>query len=261
MIASLVSLGVSTDSMSLRPKEIGHSIVSVFQQAAFHVGDFFSRTISSVRELSRLREEYNELRDQISEFERVQDDLTALRAENKRLRDALGFAEEIPNETIAARIVARDPGNFFGGVTINRGRLHGVERNMPLVAAAEGMPGLVGRVVDVGLQTSIIMPVTDVQSYVAARLERSRYEGLVNGRGASSGRLVMHYVDKLAARQIATGDRVITSGMQSVFPAGIAIGSVSSIESTPYESSLQLELEPAVDFGRLEYVFIILEEQ
>ena len=260
VVVCLVSLGVSTDSLSLRPTEIGHSIVSVFQQAAFHVGDFFSRTVSSVRELSRLRTEYNALREQVSEYEQVQSDLEALQAENERLRAALDFSETLPRNTLAARVIARDPGNFFGGVTINRGRVHDLQRNMPIVASAGGGPGLVGRVVEVGTHTSIVMPITDVRSYVAARLERSRYEGLVNGRGTTSSLLVMQYVDKLAARQIATGDRVITSGMQSVFPEGIAIGTVRAIESTPYESSLQLELEPVVPFGRIEYVFVIMEE-
>lgn len=259
IIVCLVSLGVSTESLSLRPKEIGHSVVSVFQQAAFYVGDFFSRTVSSVRELSRLRTEYNTLREQISEYERSSEDIEALRAENERLREALAFSEQLPQRTLAARVVARDPGNFFAGVTINRGRVHGVERAMPVIASADGAPGLVGRVVEVGLQSSIIMPITDVQSFVAARLQRSRYEGLVNGRGGSSGTLVMNYVDKLASQQVTTGDRVITSGMQSIFPEGIAIGSVSSIRSTPYESSLELELAPIVDFGRLEYVFVIAE--
>ena len=64
-----------------------------------------------------------------------------------------------------------------------------------------------------------------------------------------------------ARRQVAAGDLVITSGMRSIFSEGIAIGTVETIQGKSYETSLELQLRPIVDFGRLEYVFVLKEAE
>ena len=67
----------------------------------------------------------------------------------------------------------------------------------------------------------------------------------------------MFYVAKAARTDIMVNDAVITSGMRSIFPEGIRIGTVETIQGRPYETSLSIGLRPAVDFSRLEYVFVL----
>lgn len=258
----LVSLGVSTESMNVRPKEVGQSFVAVFQQAGAAVGRFFADTVTSIRELSALRAQYDELIAEVREYEAVADDIALLKAENERLREALDFEERLRGESVPSRVIGKEPGSFFSGLTINKGRAAGVERYMPAIANEGGVQGLVGRVEEVGLTASVVMPIFDRDSYVAARLLRSRHEGLVSGEGmaASAGRLTMLYVPSSARAEISVGDVVITSGMRSIFPEGIRIGTVESIQGRPYETSLHIALEPLVDFSRLEYVFVLGEE-
>ena len=257
VIACLVSLGISTDSMALRPKEVGQSVIGLFQQAVSGIGGFFSRTVTSVGELRDLRAQYDGVVDQLREHEQVAGDVATLRDENARLRDVLGFTEFIRIENIPARVIAKEPGSFFSGLTINRGRTSGIRRDMPVIANQNGVQGLVGRVSDVGLSSSVVMPIFDPQSFVAARLQRSRHEGLVGGKGMATNLLSMGYVAESARSQISTGDLVITSGMRSIYPEGIHIGSVDAIRGEAYETSLQIEILPVVDFGRLEYVFVL----
>lgn len=261
VVVSLVSLSISTDSMSLRPKEVGQSVVGVFQQGAAAVGRFFSGTVTSIRELSALRRDYDELLEQVREYETIADDITLLRTENERLRQVLGFEQDLAFDSIPARVVAKEPGSFFSGITINKGRLAGIQRHMPVIAHDGGVEGLVGRVEEVGATTSVVMPVFHTDSFVAARMLRSRHEGLVAGNGFGTGLLTMLYVAKSARTEISVDDVVITSGMQSIFPEGIRIGTVESIQGRPYETSLNIAVEPAVDYSRLEYVFVLSEEQ
>lgn len=261
VVACLVSLAVSTDSLRFTPKEAGQSVVSVFQQATSGVGGFFRRTVASVRELRDLRREYDAVVEQLREYERTAGDVAALQQENQRLREIVRFAEEIPVRSIPARIVAKEPGSFFRGLTISKGRTSGIARDMPVVANQNGVQALVGRVSEVGLTTAVVMPLFDVQSFVAARLQRSRYEGLVSGNGAASTLLSMRYVDKSARAQVSAGDVVITSGMRSIYPEGIYIGTVEGIQGRAYETSLDIELQPFVDFGRLEYVFVLERDE
>ncbi len=257
VVTCLVSLGISTDSLSLRPKEVGQSVVGALQQAVSAVGGFFSRTVTSVAELRDLRAQYDGVVDQLRTYEQVAVDVSALRDENARLRRVLDFSESIRIENIPARVIAKEPGFFFSGLTINRGRASGIRRDMPVIANQNGVQGLVGRVSDVGLFSSVVMPIFDSPSFVAARLQRSRHEGLVGGEGVGTNLLSMGYVSEGARSQISTGDLVISSGMRSIYPEGILIGTVDAIRGEAYETSLQIEILPAVDFGRLEYVFVL----
>ena len=79
--------------------------------------------------------------------------------------------------------------------------------------------------------------------------------------GDSENHLIMNYVKKTALTQINIDDRVITSGMQSLYPGGISIGIVKSITSREYNTSLEIEVFPTIDFGKLEYVFVLTEEK
>jgi len=126
-----------------------------------------------------------------------------------------------------------------------------------VVAFQGGLQGLVGRVVVTAALTSTVQPITDPGSYVAARLADARFDGLVAGSPAGSGMLVMSYVKKLALQEVQYGELVITSGMGQLFPEGIHIGRVREMQAKGYEASLELEIEPIVDFSRLEYVFIL----
>ena len=158
---------------------------------------------------------------------------------------------------VAGEVIARDPGSQFSTIMVNRGRTHGIRKGMPVVAFQEGLQGLVGKVQTVGLLSSAVQPISDPNSFVAARLGNSRYDGLVAGSQLPWGNLIMTYVRKLALSDIAYGELVVTSGMGQLYPEGIHIGRVREMTAKGYEASLELEVEPIVDFSRLEYVFIL----
>jgi rod shape-determining protein MreC len=101
------------------------------------------------------------------------------------------------------------------------------------------------------------MPVYDLSFYVSARLSDSRYEGLVEGQGNPEASLLMRSIPKRAREEINYGDLIVTSGIGGVYPPGITIGRVSNILYQEYETSMSVEMDPSIDFSRLEYVFVI----
>jgi rod shape-determining protein MreC len=251
----LLSIPISNRNVVLKPKEVGQSFFSLLQVGINGVARSLSGTWSALGELKRLRLELSEARDRLAEYERASRDLMELRRENQALRAQLGFAESLTYRYIPARLVAKDPGNLFSTMVLDRGSRHGVHPGMPVVAFQGGLQGLVGRVVLAGLATCTVQPITDPDSYVAARLAGSRFDGLISG--GTSERLIMSYVKKLALQEVQYGELVVTSGMGQVFPEGVHIGRVREMQAKGYEASLELEVEPIVDFGRLEYVFIL----
>ncbi|UCF99095.1 MAG: rod shape-determining protein MreC [Spirochaetaceae bacterium] len=261
LLLCLLLMLFSNRNVVLQPKKVGQTFFSVFQLSVHAVSDWFTETVTSIRELQRLRNELEEARERLMEYERVSRDLAELRRENQELRAQLGFSETLPFRYISAQVIARDPGNQFSTIAVNRGSIHGMQEGMPVIAFQGGLQGLVGRVVLVSLVSSMVQPITDPASYVAARLQSSRFDGLIAGSQGGGAMLTMSYVKKLAVKEVQYGELVITSGMGQLFPEGIHIGRVREMTAKGYEASLELEIEPIVDFSRLEFVYIIDAEQ
>ena len=184
--------------------------------------------------------------------------LADLREENKRLKDQLGFSQDIGYQRIAARIVAKDPENLYSTITIDKGFKDGIRKNMPVIAFQEGLEGLVGRIIEVGAGTSKIVPIYDAKSFVASRFSGgSRTEGLVGGQGSPDDPLLMRFVKKQVKDEVQFGDLVVTTGFESLYPAGSRRRPRKKIRVLEYQTSLDVELDPVLDFARLEYAFVI----
>ena len=238
-------------------KNVGLSFFSGIRAGLHGVSSFFSQSIMSIRELSDLRRQYSELVSRIARYEQLERTAEEIRQENFRLREQLGFSENMRFRHVPAQIIGRDPNNLFSAFVINKGQRNGVGVNMPVIAYHNTTQGLVGIVVIAGAFESLVMPVFDSNCFISARVSESRYEGIVEGRGNSDLPLLMRYVNRRARDEISPGDMIVTSGMGGVYPSGINIGRVSRVNYQEAELSMELELEPAIDFSRLEFVFVI----
>jgi rod shape-determining protein MreC len=252
-----IFLAFSSGGFVVNFKDIGFSLMSGAQRGVYSVSSFFSGTVTAIKELSDLKQKYEALSKRLEDYELLQRSNADIRVENDHLKSLLGFSESIPVKNIPAEIIGRDPNNLYSGITINRGAKHGIKKNMPVISFQGSNSGLVGKIVQVGRTTSLVMPVYDYQCFVSARLETSRYDGLVNGQGSSDSPLVMKYVKKRAKDEITIGEKILTSGENNNFPKNVPIGFVTKIRGSDYETSLDLEVEPVIDFSRLENVFVL----
>jgi len=257
VFASLLSLIISTRSLMGLPERVGLTVVGFFERGFSAVGGLVGDTALSIRSLRQLRGDYEALLDKTKDMEKLQRDYGALEAENERLRDQLGFAQLATFPEVAARVIGKDPGNLYSTITIDKGVESGIRKNMPVIAWQDGTKGLVGRVVEAGQGTSVIVPLYDSSSYVAARLAKSRFEGLLQGMGSEDEVLDMTYVSKRALDDTQPGDLVVSSGLDSLYPPDLALGRIKRIDEPEYQTSLDIEVEPILDFSRIEYVFVL----
>lgn len=257
LLLSGIMLAFSSGGFVVNFKNVGFSLLSGTQRGVFSVSSFITETTTAVRELSDLKQKYTALTKRLEDFELLQRTNADIRVENERLKKLLDFSETLEIRNIPAEIIGRDPNNLYSGLTINRGSRHGIKKNMPVISFQGSNTGLVGKIVQVGRNTSLIMPVYDYQCFISARLDTSRYDGLISGSGQSDSPLIMKYVKKRAKDEIRIGDKVVTSGESTNFPKNIPIGFVSGIRGLDYETSLEIDLESVIDFSRLENVFIL----
>jgi rod shape-determining protein MreC len=257
LASSLLCMTISTRSLVGLPERIGITVLGFFQKGFSAVGGFISDTVTSIAELRRLRRDYDELASKLERFTSIERGLADLRAENARLKEQLGLSRGIVLERIASRVVAKDPGNLYATIVIDKGVESGIRKNMPVVAFQDGIEGLVGRVVEVGLGTSIVVPLYDASAFVACRLVNARHEGLVGGQGSADEPLVMRFVKKRAKDEAQFGDLVATTGYESVYPPDVAVGRVKKVRVLEYQTSVEIDLDPVLDFSRIEYVFAV----
>ena len=253
----LILIISSSGVESVAPHRIGRSLFGLFQRVIGGTVRWTVQTFNSIGELREAQEELTVLRRRLQEAERISQDIVRLRRENAQLRELLGLEGEIGYRNIAAEVIGKQPGNSGSVIFLNKGERDGVRRFMPVVGQRSGTTGLVGKVVSVGPRTCGVLTLTAETSYVAARLESSRHDGLLEGQGAEVPLLLMRNVTKVAVDEITYGDRVVTSGLGQLFPKDIYIGRVQTVQAPAHEPSLRLEVEPLIDVSRLESVMVL----
>ena len=257
VLVSFVTLFFSSRSVLVEVKNLGLTMFSGLRGGIHEASSAISQAVLSFQELTYLKREYTELTERIARYEQLERTSAEIRQENNRLREQLGFSQDLRYQHIPAELIGRDPDNLFSALIINKGRQAGVEVNMPVIAYQNGVQALVGKVINTGAFESLVMPLHDSSCFVASRLAESRYEGIVEGRGNPESPLLMRYIRKRAREEINHGDMVISSGMGGIYPPGINIGRVNRINYQENELSMEVELEPFIEFSRLEYVFVI----
>ncbi|MBQ1727906.1 MAG: rod shape-determining protein MreC, partial [Treponema sp.] len=111
--------------------------------------------------------------------------------------------------------------------------------------------------VTVGMGTSLIIPIYDSQFNISTRVQTSRDLGITKGSGFSDLPLSMGYIRKSAFSDLHEGDVVVTSGENGNYISNVPVGRISKIKVVDYDNSLDIELEPIVDFPRLENVLVV----
>jgi len=258
-LVSFSMLLLSTRDLMLNFRDTGVSLFSGMRGGVSDVSSLVTRTVLSAQELFRLRAEHAALLEQIARYERMERSAAEIFQENVRLREQLGFAENLSFRYIPARVIGRDPDNLYSALVINKGRRAGVTRDMAVIAWQGGSQALVGKVISARTFDSLVLPLYDTSLLVSSRFAASRFEGIVEGQGSSETPLRMRFIPRRARDEISHGDLVITSGMGGVYPANINIGRVSGVAYREYEISMEVEVQPLIDFSRLEFVFVIEE--
>jgi rod shape-determining protein MreC len=172
-------------------------------------------------------------------------------AEADRLAAILNFKrahEQVP--MVAARVIAASAGTASRTIEIDRGERDGVRQNMAVITP----DGAVGKVIEVFRNTSQVLLLTDKEGGAGAMLLGSRTQGAIGGTGEPM--MQMKYV--ASEDQVSVGEKVVTSGMDKIFPRDIPVGTVIEVKGgNPFK---QIRVEPAAKLDRLEAVIVLLTQ-
>lgn len=224
-----------------------------FATVARPVRDF----LASVGDLADLRRENEELRDRVLELEAKTAQAEAIEEENERITALIDLQESwAVGERVAARVYGRGPSNYTWTGLIDKGSADGVRPDMAVI----NTEGLVGKVLTVAHDSSVVLLLIDPEAAAGARVETggpAGPTGVVRGNGSDEN-LSLDFIGTRA--EVSSFDDVVTSGYdRGIFPPGIPIGVISDVGGEESDLQKEIEVDPAVDFTALSEVWVLLE--
>jgi rod shape-determining protein MreC len=248
-----ISMQVQTSSGVKVIQAVTFGILSQVQLGAARV---FTTVRSGWDGYFWLRGTYQEnlrLKEQVASLELSLQQQQALARRGAELEQLLELRESTSLRTMAANVIAADATGGFQFVTIDRGSHDGLRQNMAVIASR----GVVGRIVDQppSLYAAKVQLLIDRSAGAGAIVERSNAGGVVVGQEGDPP-LRMDFVSNLA--DVKVGDRVVTSGLDGIYPRGFAIGFVEKVGngSKLYKN---IEIRPVVDFSAVQAVLVVLD--
>jgi len=155
----------------------------------------------------------------------------------------------LPAGSITASIIGNSASSWFQSCLLDKGSIEGIQKGMAVVTPL----GIVGQVVSVTGHSAKVLLITDANSGVDVLVQRTRARGIVSG--SLENVTIMKYVKR--SEDIQEGDRLITSGLDGVFPKGLMVGTVVKVRKQNLGLFQHIELSPAVSSGQIEDVLVV----
>lgn len=252
----LMSLSVANPKLARSGVKLVDSLLFPMQKAYHEVAESTKYVWNRYISLINVEEQRDTLLSQVNELEARNSRLMEFENENKLLRKILKFTEETEHRGVIASVIGRDPSNWVKTILIDRGSSSGLKEGLPVVDGN----ALVGKTISVTKDSSRVLLLSDNTSAIDAIVQNSRAWGIAEGN-ISSQMLSLRYVEKLKESEVKVGDRVISSGVDGVYPKGILIGVVEKVTQTTTGLFQDIKLKPSVDFSRLESVMVIVPQK
>jgi rod shape-determining protein MreC len=234
----------------LSPLEEGTSrAFKPFSDLAGWVGD----VADAKKENKQLKTEVKTLRGQLAE-------LATDKREADQLRELTQVSENLPQDarTVTARVIAHSPTVWYSTIQIDKGRGDGIRTNQPVVTAG----GLAGKVIATTSGSARVALITDASSAVSAEIMPKGVTGIVKPEIGGKD-LILDFIPKNS--RVRRGEVVVTSGfkseeLESLFPRGIPIGKVGSVNQDQLEIYQRVRVRPYADLRRMDFVQVVVDK-
>ncbi len=239
---------------SLPVSRVEQLIISLVSpvQSRVNTGIEFTQDVWSTYFMAVLAvEENEELHRRLSGSIQMQNRYEELVLENERLRKFVNFTGSVRQSYIAAQVVARDPSPFFKTIMIDKGEEHGLSKGNPVMVSE----GVVGQIIEVSDHHAKVLLITDRNSAVDGLIQSTRVRGIVKGDSSDH----CFFVYALKKEDIEAGQVIVSSGLDRVFPKGLKIGAVLSVEKKHSQLFQKIIIQTSVNFDKLEEVLVFID--
>lgn len=256
----ILFIGVSffTDKLAAPLRSVVSTVIVPFQKGMNNIGLWTSDKAATLQEISKVMEKNDELQNQVDSLVEENNQLKQDTYELTRLRDLYQLDEKYPGYTkVGARVIGKEPGNWFSTFQIDKGSNDGIEVDMNVIAGG----GLVGIVTEVGSDYSIVRSLIDDNSNVSGMFIDTANTCMVQGdlKLMDSGLIHVNNINKDVV--IRDGDKIVTSNISEKYLEGILIGYIKDVKLDANNLTQSGYLVPVVNFEHLQEVLVILEKK
>ena len=225
------------------------TVAKPFSLAGSKVAEAFNGFVDVFANYDELKEENEELRQELEEYKNKEYEEQLLREQNDWLKGYINFHSSNPSFKLTdAKIVSREAGNYGTVITLNKGTAHSIKKNMPVITA----DGLLGYVSEVSLDWCKVTTVIEAKNSIGVYSDRQGLQGILSGSVElrEEGLCKMTFIDSADGVQI--GDKIYTAGgSKSNYPADLYIGSISELTIDPMTGEAIATVTPKIDFTNL----------
>lgn len=233
-----------------------NTVITPFQSGVSKVLNPIKEHFALLDEMKDYRSENERLNKEINQLKIQNRDTESYIKENNRLKNLLDIRErEVNMTTIAAEVISRDYDEWYKGVTINKGKSHGIKIGDAVITAE----GILGVVDSVGTNWAKVVTIYDTNTAVGARLTRTGDVGVLEGSNdlAMVKKCKMEYISDSAS--VINGDILVTSGLGGVYPAGLMIGKIDEVKIDAMGKIEYAVVKPLVSFDDVYEVLVITD--
>lgn len=231
------------------------SVAAPFRAAFTKISNAFTDLAASYNEgnnlmikNSELQSEINELREELADYEKIS-------AENDFYKEYLEIKDANPDFSFTpATLITRDNQDPYKSFVINKGSLADISENDPVITDE----GLVGYITEVGLTTSKVATILSPDVTLGALDNRTNDSGIISGSFTQAKDGNTKFSNLSRSCNVAIGDYVVSSG-EGIFPAGLLVGTIQSIGSDEYNTSIYAAVKPFVDMDNIRGVMVITD--
>lgn len=253
-VLSLIALISYFSGVSSTLSSIVNIVVYPINKSAAVVSEKIISVGSYFENIKELKEENLKLQAENNELKKAQAVTDAVRTENEQLYSYLELKREFNKlSLINASIVTKGSGNFLTAFTIDKGTLHGVKKDMPVITSH----GILGVVTEEGISTSRGITLVSYNSSVGVYLSRTGTPGVLRSDYTLSLEGKCKITGLPADTQVEIGDPVMTSGTGEIFPSDLSVGTVTEIITDSNTQTLTLVVTPTCDLINEESVMVI----
>jgi rod shape-determining protein MreC len=243
-IAFVMMLFNKTDTVLIdKTSSVAADIFSPMVELLAIPAKVVSGTLNYFYDFKNIRDENEKLRKENRELVIKSSRAASLEVENKLLARLLNYIPPKSADFIVAKVVAEENNAFSRALIIYTAGMKNVEKGQVVLSDS----GVVGRIEKVGMIYSKVLLLTDINSKVPVVVERTRVRGIISGNNTSIPNLIFTPLDA----EIFVGDKIVTSGVAGIFPSGLPIGKVMSVDKN------NIKIKTFSDLDRLEYVRIV----
>lgn len=256
LLAAVLALG--SYMLGYDPLTAALEVLSTpFRAASSAIANWTEEQYDRAFRYEELAAENEALRQRVAELERDAIAGQDAARENERMKDLLGLAEARPElQYRDAAVVRRASSNWTSDFTIDRGTLGGVDVNDCVI---DQHGHLLGVVTEASPNSSRVTTILDPELKLGGRVARTDEDAILEGDFTLmlEGFLRLSFVSEEA--KLVTGDQVITSGLGGVYPAGLVVGTVRTLDVEEDGISRYAQVEPAADVNGVQYVYVIVD--